>query len=133
MEVARFFPAVLAGDCKLLRHVDISNRKGLASEVYTYYRCYSTSMIPVQQLLEERPGFSLLAEFPQGSDLSSDTSDDSSSDTSYASPSNTSDVSPNDTSDASPNDTSNASPNNTSDDSYSNVSSQPQHGILFPS
>ena len=28
--------------------------------------CAPSSMIPVQQLLEERPGFFLLAEFPQG-------------------------------------------------------------------
>ncbi|KAL7226623.1 hypothetical protein ACSBR1_021674 [Camellia fascicularis] len=43
---------------------DISNREGLASEGDWYERCYSTSVIPVQQLLEERPGLCLLAEFP---------------------------------------------------------------------
>ncbi|GMP90987.1 hypothetical protein CsSME_00041880 [Camellia sinensis var. sinensis] len=64
VEVARFSTAILAGDFKLLRHLDISNREGLASEGDWYHRCYTTSVIPVKQLLEERPGFCLLAEFP---------------------------------------------------------------------
>ncbi|XAR58545.1 hypothetical protein NMG60_11013981 [Bertholletia excelsa] len=64
VEVSRFLTAVLAGDFKLLRHLDISNRDGLASEGDWYHRCYTSSVIPVQQLLEERPGFCLLAEFP---------------------------------------------------------------------
>ncbi|KAA8543246.1 hypothetical protein F0562_021259 [Nyssa sinensis] len=85
LEVARFFTAVLAGDFKLLRHLDISNREGLASEGDWYNRCYNSSVIPVKQLLEERPDFCLLAEFPSegsfieidqmiGSDVSSDIS-----------------------------------------------------------
>ncbi|CAL5436980.1 unnamed protein product [Camellia sinensis] len=64
VEVARLLTAILAGDYKVLRHLDISNREGLASEGDWYERCYSTSIIPVQQLLEERPGLYLLAEFP---------------------------------------------------------------------
>ncbi|GFZ19698.1 hypothetical protein Acr_28g0004030 [Actinidia rufa] len=64
VEVAKFLTAVIAGDFKLLRHLDISNREGLASEGDWYHRCYSTSVIPVKQLLDERPGFCLLAEFP---------------------------------------------------------------------
>ncbi|KAL7198776.1 hypothetical protein ACSBR2_021139 [Camellia fascicularis] len=64
VEVARLLTAILAGDYKVLRHLDISNREGLASEGDWYERCYSTSVIPVQQLLEERPGLCLLAEFP---------------------------------------------------------------------
>ncbi|XP_052170129.1 F-box protein At4g02733-like [Diospyros lotus] len=64
VEIARFLTAVLAGDFKMLRHLDISNREGLASEGDWYHRCYSKSFIPEKQLLEERPGFRLLAEFP---------------------------------------------------------------------
>ncbi|CAK9147050.1 unnamed protein product [Ilex paraguariensis] len=65
VEVARFLSAVVAGDFKLLRNLDVSNREGLASEGDWYRRCYSPSFIPLKQLLEERPGFLLLAEFPQ--------------------------------------------------------------------
>ncbi|GFZ04732.1 hypothetical protein Acr_17g0003040 [Actinidia rufa] len=64
VEVAKFLTAAIAGDFKLLRHLDISNREGLASEGDWYHRCYSTSVIPVKQLLDKRPGFCLLAEFP---------------------------------------------------------------------
>lgn len=64
VEVARICTAVIAGDFKILRHLDISNREGLASDGDWYHRCYSTSAIPVKQLLEERPGFCLVAEFP---------------------------------------------------------------------
>lgn len=64
VEVARICTAVIAGDFKILRHLDISNREGLAADGDWYHRCYSTSAIPVKQLLEERPGFCLVAEFP---------------------------------------------------------------------
>lgn len=64
VEVARLLIAVLAGDFKHLRHLDVSNREGLASEGDWYDRCYSSSAIPVKQLLEERPDFCLRAEFP---------------------------------------------------------------------
>ncbi|GAV57764.1 F-box-like domain-containing protein [Cephalotus follicularis] len=64
VEVARFFTAVLGGDFKFLRHLDISNREGLASEGDWYERCYSSSSIPLKQVLEERPEICLLAEFP---------------------------------------------------------------------
>ncbi|KAA8550855.1 hypothetical protein F0562_002539 [Nyssa sinensis] len=85
LEVARFLTAVVAGDFKLLRLLDISNREGLASEGDWYHRCYNSSVIPVNQLLEERPNFCLLAEFPPegsfieieqmiGSDINSDIS-----------------------------------------------------------
>ncbi|XP_059660497.1 F-box protein SKIP17-like [Cornus florida] len=85
LEVARSLTAVIAGDFKLLRHLDISNREGLASEGDWYNRCYNLSNIPVKQLLEERPDFCLLAEFPAegsfveieqmiGSDINSDIS-----------------------------------------------------------
>ncbi|KAE9460598.1 hypothetical protein C3L33_07488, partial [Rhododendron williamsianum] len=79
VEVARMCTAVIAGDFKILRHLvfklssldftvpskqDISNREGLASDGDWYHRCYSTSDIHVKQLLEERAGFCLVAEFP---------------------------------------------------------------------
>ncbi|MCI06330.1 F-box protein [Trifolium medium] len=43
MEVIRFLTAILAGDFKLLMHLDISNREGLACEADWYHRCYSSS------------------------------------------------------------------------------------------
>ncbi|KAM7501345.1 hypothetical protein LguiB_000249 [Lonicera macranthoides] len=78
VEVARFLSAVIAGDFRLLRHLDISNREGLASEGDWYRRCFSPSFIPVEQLFGNRPDFCLLAEFPpegsynDGSDGNSD-------------------------------------------------------------
>ncbi|GAB4829504.1 hypothetical protein Ancab_019177 [Ancistrocladus abbreviatus] len=64
VEVGRFLTAVLAGDFKFLRHLDISNRDGLASEGDWYERCFSTSAFPLKHLLEERPDINLIAEFP---------------------------------------------------------------------
>ncbi|KAL3531335.1 hypothetical protein ACH5RR_010657 [Cinchona calisaya] len=64
VEVARFLSAVLAGDFKHIKHLDISNREGLASEGDWYRRCCSTSFIPVEQLLSERPELCIVAEFP---------------------------------------------------------------------
>ncbi|KAG6776339.1 hypothetical protein POTOM_019845 [Populus tomentosa] len=43
---------------------DISNREGLAAAGDSYGRCYSLSIIPTKQVLEERPDICLLAEFP---------------------------------------------------------------------
>nr|DAD33657.1 TPA_asm: hypothetical protein HUJ06_012508 [Nelumbo nucifera] len=64
VEVARFLASVLAGDFKLLRHIDISNREGLASEGDWIERCYNSSLIPIKRVLEERPEICILAEFP---------------------------------------------------------------------
>ncbi|GAB2297471.1 hypothetical protein Dimus_031574 [Dionaea muscipula] len=64
VEVGRFLSAVLVGDFKYLKHLDISNREGLASEGDWYDRCYSTSAIPLKQLSEERPDIHVIAEFP---------------------------------------------------------------------
>ncbi|GMH02689.1 hypothetical protein Nepgr_004528 [Nepenthes gracilis] len=64
VEVGRFLTAVLAGDFKFIRQIDISNREGLASEDYWYERCYNPSAFPLKQLSEERPDVHLIAEFP---------------------------------------------------------------------
>lgn len=64
VEVARFLTSVVQGDFKHLRHLDISNREGLASDGDWFDRCYHSTMLPVGQLLEKRPDFCFLAEFP---------------------------------------------------------------------
>ncbi|XP_039052364.1 F-box protein SKIP17-like isoform X1 [Hibiscus syriacus] len=64
MEVARFLTAVFEGDFKFLKHLDISNREGLASEGDWYQRSYNSSFIPLKQVSEVRPDVCLLAEFP---------------------------------------------------------------------
>lgn len=64
VEVARFLTAVISGDYKYLRHLDISNREGLAAEGDWYSRCYESSIIPLKEVLEVRPNLCLLAEFP---------------------------------------------------------------------
>ncbi|KAL8214949.1 hypothetical protein R6Q57_004398 [Mikania cordata] len=72
VEVERFMAAVLAGEFKHLRHLDISNREGLACEGDWSNRCYDASFIPIVQLLERRPDFCLIAEFPKGSYMDMD-------------------------------------------------------------
>ncbi|XP_071719703.1 F-box protein At4g02760-like [Rutidosis leptorrhynchoides] len=67
IEVERFMAVVLAGEFRRLRHLDISNREGLACEGDYCNRCYSASFVPIKQLLEQRPNFNLVAEFPKGS------------------------------------------------------------------
>ncbi|XP_022150255.1 F-box protein SKIP17-like [Momordica charantia] len=64
VEVARFMTSLLAGDFKFLRHLDISNREGLASEGDWYERCYNSRIIPIEQVMKERPDVCLLADFP---------------------------------------------------------------------
>ncbi|KAK9139809.1 hypothetical protein Scep_009490 [Stephania cephalantha] len=64
LEVAHFLHAVLAGDLKFLRHLDISNKEGLASDSDWYDRCYSPRSIPMKRFAVERPEIQLLAEFP---------------------------------------------------------------------
>ncbi|RAL43500.1 hypothetical protein DM860_012641 [Cuscuta australis] len=77
VEIARFFSTVIAGDFKHLKHIDISNREGLASEVDWYERSCSQSFIPFQQLMEARPGLCLLAEFPHECELKNSSSESS--------------------------------------------------------
>ncbi|CAJ2633126.1 F-box protein At4g02760-like isoform X3 [Trifolium pratense] len=60
MEVIRFLTAILAGDFKLLMHLDISNREGLACEADWYH----SSNMPIKQVLEARPDMRLVAEYP---------------------------------------------------------------------
>lgn len=64
VEVARFLTAVVAGDFKYLRHLDISNREGLAAEGDWYSRCYESSIIPLKEVSAVRPNLCLLADFP---------------------------------------------------------------------
>ncbi|XP_076941448.1 F-box protein At4g02760-like [Bidens hawaiensis] len=87
-EVERFIAAVLAGEFRLLRYLDISNREGLACEGDWSTRCYNASFIPIQQLLEQRPDFCLVVEFPKGSYM--DTDQMTGSDVSLPSPSSSS-------------------------------------------
>lgn len=78
VEIARFFSTVLAGDFKHLKHIDISNREGLASEYDLYGRSCNQSFIPFQQLMEARPGLCVLAEFPLECELENSNSSESS-------------------------------------------------------
>ncbi|XP_020574795.1 F-box protein SKIP17-like [Phalaenopsis equestris] len=64
LEVARFLSALISGDCKLLRYLDISNKDGLSSEDDWNVRCYSPSIPPLSRILEARPDLCLLADFP---------------------------------------------------------------------
>ncbi|TKY52630.1 F-box protein [Spatholobus suberectus] len=64
MEVARLLTAIVAGDFKLLVHLDISNREGLASKGDWYHRCFNSSIMPIKQVLEARPEMCLVAEYP---------------------------------------------------------------------
>ncbi|XP_068647392.1 F-box protein At4g02733-like isoform X2 [Aristolochia californica] len=76
VEVTRFLSAIVSGDCKFLRYLDISNKEGLALEEDWYDRCYTPS-IPISRVMEQRPEICLLAEFPlEGSSLVVDQSND---------------------------------------------------------
>ncbi|XP_020099423.1 F-box protein SKIP17-like isoform X2 [Ananas comosus] len=71
VEVSRFFSAVLDGDCKQLRYVDVSNKDGLSAHVDWNERCFSLSTIPISRLSKERPEICLIAEFPSEGSCSS--------------------------------------------------------------
>nr|CAD1832555.1 unnamed protein product [Ananas comosus var. bracteatus] len=71
VEVSRFFSAVLDGDCKQLRYVDVSNKDGLSAHVDWNERRFSLSTIPISRLSKERPEICLIAEFPSEGSCSS--------------------------------------------------------------
>ncbi|XP_010908931.2 F-box protein SKIP17 [Elaeis guineensis] len=64
VEVSRFLSAVLDGDFKTLRYLDISNKDGLSANNDWNYRCYNPSAIPISRVLKERPDICLMANFP---------------------------------------------------------------------
>ncbi|KAE9611485.1 hypothetical protein Lal_00011511 [Lupinus albus] len=64
VEIGKLLTAILAGDFKLLAHLDISNREGLASEGDWYHRCYKSSIMPLKQIFETRPDICLVADYP---------------------------------------------------------------------
>ncbi|KAL0389497.1 UNVERIFIED_CONTAM: F-box protein [Sesamum calycinum] len=82
-EVSRLLSSILAGRFRNLRHLDVSNREGLASDDDWYRRCFTPSFMSLRELLEERPNLCVLADFPAegsfveepmtSSDLNSDT------------------------------------------------------------
>ncbi|CAH1443216.1 unnamed protein product [Lactuca virosa] len=61
--VEQFIEALIGGHLRLLRHLDISNIKGLALDDGGTQRSFRVSPILIQQLLEQRPNFCLVAEF----------------------------------------------------------------------
>ncbi|KAK8933630.1 F-box protein [Platanthera zijinensis] len=63
VEIALFLTALITGDCKLLRYLDISNKDGLSADDDWNVRRYSPS-IPLSRVLEERPMLCVLAQFP---------------------------------------------------------------------
>ncbi|KAH9301885.1 hypothetical protein KI387_013468, partial [Taxus chinensis] len=63
VEVDKFLFALSAGECKYLRHLDISNKDGLAAE-NRFERHSRPSAEGIARLQSERPQFHLVAEFP---------------------------------------------------------------------
>ncbi|KAL3647872.1 hypothetical protein CASFOL_008840 [Castilleja foliolosa] len=83
IEVSRLLSAKHAGHFSCLRHLDVSNRKGLASEDDWNRRCYTLSFImSLGKFMEERHNLCVVADFPpersfvedstSGSDVDSD-------------------------------------------------------------
>jgi F-box/leucine-rich repeat protein 2/20 len=64
VEVSRLLSAILAGCFRFLKHLDVSNREGLASDGDWYRRCYTPSFTSLRELPEERPNLRVLADFP---------------------------------------------------------------------
>ncbi|KAL3827948.1 hypothetical protein ACJIZ3_016750 [Penstemon smallii] len=63
-EVSRLVSAIRAGRFRHLRHLDVSNREGLACDGDWYRRCLTPSFVSLGELLEERPNLCVLADFP---------------------------------------------------------------------
>ncbi|KAJ8492700.1 hypothetical protein OPV22_014421 [Ensete ventricosum] len=64
VEVSHLFSAMLAGDFKLLRYLDVSNKDGLSAENDWNYRCYNPCTQLISEVLKQRPELCLLAKFP---------------------------------------------------------------------
>ncbi|THU72568.1 hypothetical protein C4D60_Mb04t13520 [Musa balbisiana] len=67
VEVSHFLSALLAGDLKLLRYLDISNKDGLSADNDWNYRCYNPCALLIPDFMKQRPEVCLLAKFPRGS------------------------------------------------------------------
>ncbi|CAL9074144.1 unnamed protein product [Musa acuminata var. zebrina] len=67
VEVSHFLSALLAGDFKLLRYLDISNKDGLSADNDWNYRCYNPCALLISDFMKQRPEVCLLAKFPGGS------------------------------------------------------------------
>ncbi|KAL7112905.1 hypothetical protein ACP275_04G030200 [Erythranthe tilingii] len=63
-EVSRLLSAMLAGRFVYLKHLDISNREGLASDNDWSRRSFTPSFMSLGELLDERPNLCVLADFP---------------------------------------------------------------------
>ncbi|KAL1351510.1 hypothetical protein HN51_015430 [Arachis hypogaea] len=64
MEVARLLTAIIAGNFKSLVHLDISNREGLGLRTDRQHTCYSSSIMPVKEVLDTRPWMRLMVDYP---------------------------------------------------------------------
>ncbi|KAL1312206.1 hypothetical protein AAHE18_16G020800 [Arachis hypogaea] len=64
MEVARLLTAIIAGNFKSLVHLDISNREGLGLRTDRQHMCYSSSIMPVKEVLDTRPWMRLMVDYP---------------------------------------------------------------------
>ncbi|WOK92425.1 F-box protein [Canna indica] len=69
VEVSHLLSAMLAGDFKLLRYLDISNKDGLSADNDWNYRCYNPCTLLISQVLKQRPELCVLAKFPQEGSL----------------------------------------------------------------
>ncbi|XP_042446016.1 F-box protein At4g02760-like [Zingiber officinale] len=64
VEVSQALSAMLAGDFKFLRYLDISNKDGLSAENDWNYRCYNPCKTLISHVQKQRPEICLLAKFP---------------------------------------------------------------------
>ncbi|RWV89037.1 hypothetical protein GW17_00048841 [Ensete ventricosum] len=69
VEVSHFLSSLLAGDFKLLRYLDISNKDGLSADNDWNYRCYNPCVLLISDVMKQRPEVCLLAKFPRGGSL----------------------------------------------------------------
>ncbi|KAH0464167.1 hypothetical protein IEQ34_006953 [Dendrobium chrysotoxum] len=83
VEIARFLSALISGDCKLLRYLDISNKDGLSAEDDWNVRRYSPSCMDIEQTSDPEAGSDSSLQIENNPLLSTDYLD--SSDSSYGS------------------------------------------------